>query len=344
MKTPSTLLLVFCSALLSFPALAKEKRPVVYVPVLPYEWLFERIGGEWIEVHTIVGEGDDCHDYSPSPKQITRLADANLIFSGDLGFEGNFFVKTGDGISAPKEISLLEGLDLLEGSCAICEHDHAEHGHAEDGHAEHGKEEKAQAKQGEKSAAGVAVTKDEKHEGEEHEHEEHADHDHDHGALKDPHVWLSPRLLSQQAVRVAAILKEHAAPEAAAPIDANLKALLSDLKSIDAELTETLAPIKGETFYVYHAAFAYFADAYGLRQKAIETTGRRPSPRQIGEIAKQAKDDGVKLIFVQPQFDQSSAASLAATIGGDVAELDPLEKDVLGNLRKIANLIRNRQG
>ncbi len=328
MKVLSTLLLLAFAGLSVF---AKEKKPVVYVPVLPYEWLFERVGGEWIEVHTIVGEGDDCHDYSPSPKQLTRLSDANLIFSGDLGFEGNFFVKTGDGISAPKEISLLEGLELLEGSCEICEE---EHGHAEDEHANHkdhqGKE--------------VAAKTEEKHDHHEEEHDERVHHDHDHGELKDPHVWLSPRLLSQQAVRVAAILKEHTQGEADAEIDANLKALLADLKAIDTELTEALDPIEGETFYVYHGAFAYFAEAYGLTQKAIETTGRRPSPRQIGEIAKQAKEDGVKLIFVQPQFDQSSAASLAATIGGDVAELDPLEKDVLANLRKIANLIRNRHG
>lgn len=317
------------------PLEAKKEKPLIYVPVLPYEWLFERIGGEWIEVRSIVGEGDDCHDYSPSPKQLTQLARANLIFSGDLGFEGNFFVKVGDGISAPKEISLLEGLDLLEGSCEICNlgshgkkeghGKHEEHEHAEHEHAEH-KEEHEHAEHSE------------------HESDEHAAHDHDHEELKDPHVWLSPKLLSQQATRIAGILKEHTADEANSAIDKNLAALLVDLKAIDEELKDALAPIKGETFYVYHGAFAYFADAYGLTQKAIETTGRRPSPKQIGQLAEQAKEDGVKLIFVQPQFDQSSAMSLAKTIGGDVAELDPLDKDVLTNLRQIASVIRNRKG
>ncbi|MEM7313504.1 MAG: zinc ABC transporter substrate-binding protein [Planctomycetota bacterium] len=295
-------ILVFLAAFVT-PLEAKKEKPLIYVPVLPYEWMFERIGGDWIEVRSLVGEGDDCHDYSPSPKQLTQLARANLIFSGDLGFEANFFVKVGDGISAPKEISLLEELDLLEGSCEICNH------------GSQGKEES-------------------------HEEHEHAHHE----ELKDPHVWLSPKLLSQQATRIAGILKEHTADEANSKIDQNLAALLADLKAIDAELKEALAPIKGETFYVYHGAFAYFADAYGLTQKAIESMGRRPSPKQIGQLAKQAKADGVKLIFVQPQFDQSSAVSLAKTIGGDVAELDPLDKNVLTNLRKIASVIRNRKG
>lgn len=307
MKLPVFILPLIALAVPAFAQAGKLEKPLVYVPVLPYEWLFERVGGDWIEVETIVGEGDDCHEYSPTPKQLAGISKANLIFSGDLGFEGNFFVKLGDGIDAPKEISLLEGLDLLEGSCEVCEH---EHEHAEP--AEGGKESE----------------------------EAHDHHHHDHAELKDPHVWLSPKMLMQQADRVASILKEFTVPAAAAAIDENVAALKAELTAVHEELTVALEPMKGQTFYVYHGAFAYFAQAYGLEQKAIEVTGRRPSPKQLAGIASQAKEDNVKVIFVQPQFDQSSAASLAETIGGTVQELDPLEKDVIGNLRAIAAAIR----
>ncbi len=265
----------------------------VFVPVLPYEYLFERIGGDWIEVKAIVQEGGDCHNYSPSPRQITEISRANLLFSGGLSFESNFFVAVGDGISSPKEIDLLEGLDLLEGGCGECESAKAE-----------GKD--------------VA--------------------DHDHEDLMDAHVWLSPRVLMQQAERVAALLKERA-PEAAAAIDANLASLKAELSALDKELAGMLEPKKGEAFYVYHAAFAYFARDYGLEQRAIEIGNRRPSPKQIAQIARQAVDEGVKVIFVQPQFDQSSAAALAEAIGGKVQVLDPLEKDVVANLRTVARTI-----
>ncbi|MDF2378085.1 MAG: zinc ABC transporter substrate-binding protein [Verrucomicrobiales bacterium] len=307
MKLPVVILPLIALAVPAFAQAGKLEKPLVYVPVLPYEWLFERVGGDWIEVETIVGEGDDCHEYSPTPKQLAGISKANLIFSGDLGFEGNFFVKLGDGIDAPKEISLLEGLDLLEGSCEVCEH---EHEHAEP--AEGGKQSE----------------------------EAHDHHHHDHAELKDPHVWLSPKMLMQQADRVASILKEFTVPAAAAAIDENVAALKAELTAVHEELTVALEPMKGQTFYVYHGAFAYFAQAYGLEQKAIEVTGRRPSPKQLAGIASQAKEDNVKVIFVQPQFDQSSAASLAETIGGTVQELDPLEKDVIGNLRAIAAAIR----
>ena len=55
----------------------------------------------------------------------------------------------------------------------------------------------------------------------------------------------------------------------------------------------------------------------------------------------QAKSDNVKTIFVQPQFDQTSAAALAESIDGNVAKLDPLEKDIIANLRKFATAIKS---
>lgn len=287
-------LLSLSSVLVAEPS-QKEEKLRIFVPVLPYEYLFERVGGDWIEVSAIVNEGGDCHNYSPTPRQIADIARANLIFSGGLSFEANFFVAVGDGENGPKEFDLLEGLELLEGSCGEC-------------------------------ASATAEGK-EAHE-HEHEHEE-----------KDAHVWLSPRVLKHQAGHVATILKQHLPADAAPAIDANLSSFRTELDQLDAEIKTTLAPKKGRAFYVYHGAFAYFAHDYGLVQKAIEIGNRKPSPKQVTAIAKQAKDEGVTTIFVQPQFDQSSATSLAETIGGEVRNLDPLEKDVLANLRTIAKTI-----
>jgi zinc transport system substrate-binding protein len=276
------------------PANGAEKLRV-FVPVLPYEYLFERIGGDRIEVSAIVQEGGDCHNYSPSPRQVADISRSNLLFSGGLSFEANFYVAVGDGENGPKEFDLLEGLELLEGTCGECASAAAE-----------GKEAHAH----------------------EHEHEE-----------KDAHVWLSPRVLLHQADRVAVILKQHLPADAAPAIDANLASLKTELTALNEELKTLLAPKKGRAFYVYHGAFAYFAQDYGLVQKAIEIGNRKPSPKQVAAIAKQAKEEGVTTVFVQPQFDQSSAASLAETIGGKVQTLDPLEKDVIANLRAIAKTI-----
>ena len=80
----------------------KESKPVVFVPISPYQFIFEKIAGDLIDIKVIVGEGDDPHSYSPTPKQIVDMAKANLLCSGELGFESNYFVKLGDGKNGPK--------------------------------------------------------------------------------------------------------------------------------------------------------------------------------------------------------------------------------------------------
>jgi len=135
--------LFYCLALLATSNLSvaanENEKPLIFVPVLPYEFLFEKIGGDLVEVQSIVGKNDDPHSYSPTPKQIVKMSSANLICSGSLGFEANYFVKTGsekDG--APQEMNLLNGLTLLEGHCdhpshkAGAESDTTDHNHNHD--------------------------------------------------------------------------------------------------------------------------------------------------------------------------------------------------------------------
>lgn len=165
----------------------------------------------------------------------------------------------------------------------------------------------------------------------------HAHHDgecvHELGA-KDPHIWLSPRNAITMAENMATALKEiH--PEHAANYDKNLKILTDKLRALDRETGERLAPFKGNRFYVFHPAFGYFADAYGLQQIPIEMEGKAPSPRQLARLMEQAKADGVRIIFVQKQFPADSAKAIADAIGGKIIQLDPLAEDYFLNLNEI---------
>ncbi len=168
-------------------------------------------------------------------------------------------------------------------------------------------------------------------------HHHHHGHGHNcqaHAGRPDPHVWLAPGLLSHQAERICDALCE-ADPAGRAFYRSNLRALQARLDDAEAEITEKLAPYRGRAFYVFHPAFGHFADAYGLRQVAVEMEGKTPSPRQLRALIAHAKDDKVKVIFVQPQFDQRSAESIATAIGGTVVAMDPLRRDVIDNLMEI---------
>ena len=74
-------------------------------------------------------------------------------------------------------------------------------------------------------------------------------------------------------------------------------------------------------------------------QRAVEVEGKSPSPRQLAKLIKEAQEENVKVIFVQPQFDPKSAKAVAAAIGGAVVPLDALAENVAGNLRTMADKI-----
>jgi zinc transport system substrate-binding protein len=154
----------------------------------------------------------------------------------------------------------------------------------------------------------------------------------------DPHIWLSPRLLKIQAATIARALAE-ADPDHAAEYRANLEVVLGELDELDARLTELLAPARGRTFLVFHPAWGYFADAYGLVQEAIEIEGKEPSDSELTAIQRLARARGIGVVFVQPQIAGLSAQAVARAIGARLETLDPMDRDLPGNLLRAATAI-----
>lgn len=156
----------------------------------------------------------------------------------------------------------------------------------------------------------------------------------------DPHIWMDPKLVMVQARNI------HDALCALDPTNANsysnnLKAFISDLERVDGRIKAALAPVKGKSMYVFHPAFGYFADSYGLRQVSIEIEGKEPSAKQLASVIDKAKAEDVRVIFVQPQFSRKSAESIARAIGGVVVPINPLARDYLANLERIALMIES---
>lgn len=175
----------------------------------------------------------------------------------------------------------------------------------------------------------------EAHDHGEDEHEKEADHEEE---TMDPHVWLSPKNVLSQAEVIRDSLVELE-PENRQVFESNFDAFKAELEQLDTDLTDAFAPIKGKTMLVYHPAFGYLADDYGFVQEHFEIEGKEPTVSQIHNVAKMAKAEGVKVIFVQKQFSHSSAHALAQEIGGSVVQIDPLDPDYLNNLRSMVDVI-----
>ncbi|MEA1967871.1 MAG: zinc ABC transporter substrate-binding protein [Thermodesulfobacteriota bacterium] len=156
----------------------------------------------------------------------------------------------------------------------------------------------------------------------------------------DPHIWMSPKLVAKQAQTMCNALSIHH-PRSKLFFKENLDSFLKDLHHLDENIKKTLAPVRGETILVFHPVFGYFSDAYNLKQMAVEKSGNTPKGKNLVAFIKQARQNSVHVIFVQPQFDTRSADKIASAINGVVIPLDPLAKDYIANLQEMALKIRN---
>lgn len=161
-------------------------------------------------------------------------------------------------------------------------------------------------------------------------------HGHSHDA--DPHVWLSPPLLRVLAENTAAALIE-ADPSRAEGYRERLTEFVRDIEEVHSRIGAILEPFRGSSFYVFHPDLGWFAEAYGLEQRAIQAEGKAPAPRQLHDLIRRAKADGARTIFVQPQFDTSSAEAVAAAVGAECIPFDPMEKDILRNLDRFVRVL-----
>ena len=174
----------------------------------------------------------------------------------------------------------------------------------------------------------MAMTADHAHEDEERAEPEHA------GENLDPHIWTSPTLVKIQAQTIYESLAQLD-PEHEAAFKANLDAFLADVDRLEADIRDALAGVKGK-FVVFHPSWAYFARDFGLEMIPIEIEGKEPSAAEMAQLVAEAKEEGIRVVFAQPEFSTRSATTIATEIGGEVLLISPLAYDWLDNLQQVA--------
>ena len=155
----------------------------------------------------------------------------------------------------------------------------------------------------------------------------------------DPHTWLDPKRVMIQAETIARALVEID-PAGEKGYRTNLASFQRELHILDRRIAEVFAPLEGARFMVYHPAYGYFADAYGLRQVAVETEGKEPSARQLTALIEAARASEVEIIFYQPQFSSKYATVVADAVGAVAVPLDPLARNYIRNLEEMADKIK----
>lgn len=154
----------------------------------------------------------------------------------------------------------------------------------------------------------------------------------------DPHVWLSPKNAKVIVENIYSALITID-PDNQLFYQRNKERYLSELESLDQDITAILQKKKDRKFMTYHPAWGYFAKTYNLDQIPVEVEGKNPTAKRLQKLIKQAREEDIRIIFASPQFNTKSAEVIAKEIQGQVILIDPLEKEYIANLKKIASIL-----
>ncbi len=164
----------------------------------------------------------------------------------------------------------------------------------------------------------------------------------DEKTLYDPHTWLDPEKVAEEAQIIADKLSE---------LDgANKDTYQKNAQSFSAkahDLTKKYQPIfekvNQRNFVTQHTAFSYLAKRFGLNQLGIAgiSPDQEPSPRQLTEIQEFVKNYKVKTIFTESNASSKVADTLVKSTGVTLKTLNPLEADPQNDKSYLENLEDN---
>ncbi|EGF14192.1 MULTISPECIES: zinc ABC transporter substrate-binding protein ZnuA [Haemophilus] len=295
------------AALLSAPMMANAD---VLASAKPLGFIVSSIADGVTGTQVLVPAGASPHDYNLKLSDIQKVKSADLVvwIGEDID---SFLDKPISQIERKKVITIADLADVKP----LLSKAHHEHFH-EDG--DHDHDHKHEHKH------------DHKHE-HKHDHEHH-DHDHHEGLTTNWHVWYSPAISKIVAQKVADKLTAQF-PDKKALIAQNLSDFNRTLAEQSEKITAQLANVKDKGFYVFHDAYGYFNDAYGLKQTGYFTINPlvAPGAKTLAHIKEEIDEHKVNCLFAEPQFTPKVIESLAKNTKVNVGQLDPIgDKVTLG--------------
>ncbi len=156
-----------------------------------------------------------------------------------------------------------------------------------------------------------------------------------HSNSEDVHYWLSLREAETQANTIYEALKQRY-PEKSDLLKQGYENFISKLRAEDAKIAALLKSVAGRSILVSHPAYAYFVRDYDMDQISIEFEGKDPTPLQLTTVLRDARNQHVTKVFVQPQYPSKGATLVAKEIGATVVSLDPYSENYFETMREIA--------
>lgn len=152
---------------------------------------------------------------------------------------------------------------------------------------------------------------------------EEADHDHVHGGY-DPHLWLDPTYGIRYVEKIQETLVSLD-PAGRASYTQNAARYIELIRQADASVQRCLAaiPQARRKLVSQHGSLAYFSRYYKLQSMGsiADFVGQERGPASLARLAQVMKKEGVRVIFVEPQFSQGQARALAEATGARIVRI-----------------------
>lgn len=320
-------------ASIALPAMADVPR--VAVDIAPVHALVAQVMGDLGAPDLILPPNASPHGYAMRPSEARSVEAADLV------------IWMGEGLTPAlgRAIERLAGdtarIDLLEvagittygfrtdasfethdhGDDHGDEHEDEDHGHG-DGH-DHGHDEHGHGYDDEEHGHDDHGHADHDH-GDHHEAHGHENHDHAHDDV-DPHAWLDP---ANARVWLPVIAAELGAldPENAATYAANADVAATEIAALEADIAADLAGLSERSFIVFHDAYIYFEERFGLQAAgAISLSdASAPGPARVVEIRDQVAELDAVCVFAEPQFNTDLVTRVFEGTNVTLGIIDPL--------------------
>ena len=291
----------------SSPVMAEIK---VVTTIKPLHSLIANVMDGVGEPSLIIEGSTSPHSFTLKPSHAKLLEEANLIFWFGEGIETfmerplESIVKNAEVVELMK-VKSIKKLKFREESIFGDHDDHDDH----DDHAEEG-------------------------------HDDHAEHEgHNHGEF-DAHIWLDPINAKEMVHEIAHKLGDLD-PANKDKYEANAEVTILALDKLIDDVSHDIN--KDAKFVVFHDAYQYFEERFGLRAAGALTlnTNVLPGAKQIKEIQDVIKDKGINCIFSEPQFNPRIISTIAKDTNIKTGIFDPLGENLNADKSLYFKLITN---
>ncbi|WP_038904468.1 zinc ABC transporter substrate-binding protein ZnuA [Dickeya zeae] len=298
-------------ALLASLATMSTACAAVVTSIHPLAFIAAAVADGVTPTEVMLPDGASPHDYALRPSDIQRLKSAQLVIWVGPEMEA-FLSKALQPLPAERQIALSQQPAIRT---LLLQESHPEHAAAEndahhdadhDNHASH----------------------EHDHGNEPENHQDSDDDGHHHGEFN-MHIWLSPEMAQASAIAIHAKLVELM-PQNKDKLDANLRKFTEKLAQTDKNIANMLTPVRGKGYFVFHDAYGYFEQHYGLTPLGHFTINPAiaPGAQRLNQIRTQLVEHKAVCVFAEPQFRPAVINAVAKGTDVRIGVLDPLGSDI----------------